>query len=639
MNKMNKASDKVNLLGVLAAAFCLTLPLLAGASFAAVFSGATTGNTFDSATGTLTINMVKTYDHPRTYDINSYNPQELNDYANSSDLYLTLKEDTILGSPASNSNPALSGAASVRQVIIKEGATSIAHPLEIYDLSFVRYNFTAAVSIDMGKAYAAPGAYIVPNATRGFTSLKFFYLPDGIQEIQSQGLSNNTVEEIILPKSIEYISNDAFVNSPNLTSLTLLSPQAPNVSGGTYFSNSFAKLKMFNIPDTRPEAGYTSSIWWSLVDKVGQNNGTTNIAVTINNVKANGASLLDTSSRINFSFDQNIIGLVSTDFRIDSGSGRAAKGELEGSGKEWFLNISDVVQGTVKVSVASNPIDFAIIGSPWTVDVYSSTATNPNQGRLDSGGKLNETYEVYLNGEKVTVTGIPSTSANDAAKAALRKVGLEISREPDGTIRVTTGNTVATGLVRDVTFTLDVDKDDGTSTEASFTFTLQPFKAGVTTKIEPSDEWKVLYYETTHGAYAFRLLIPTRFSTEEAIEIRDNWSLAVEIDGYDPNEPCNTDIIGLGSDIYIIVTGVATDIADLIVTDVRYALGINEYNRPSNATGSDLRLAPSNENWDDLSPQSVEDSGGCAAGTFGLALLLGSLATARLARLSGRTRG
>ena len=76
------------------------------------------------------------------------------------------------------------------------------------------------------------------------------------------------------------------------------------------------------------------------------------------------------STGIKLTFDVNVTGLKAEHITLSNGTGSATKGALTGSGKNWTIAISNVVQGNVGVLVSNVP-DFAFPTTATTVAVYA----------------------------------------------------------------------------------------------------------------------------------------------------------------------------------------------------------------------------------------------------------------------------
>ena len=78
---------------------------------------------------------------------------------------------------------------------------------------------------------------------------------------------------------------------------------------------------------------------------------------------ADGEAAAVTSTKITFTFEEEIIGLEAADITITNDTGKAVKGTLTGSAKIWDLSISEVVAGdiTVKIDKAGIEADEKIV--------------------------------------------------------------------------------------------------------------------------------------------------------------------------------------------------------------------------------------------------------------------------------------
>ena len=84
---------------------------------------------------------------------------------------------------------------------------------------------------------------------------------------------------------------------------------------------------------------------------------------------ADGVKDTTPSTKITFTFNEEVTGLAAGDITITDGTGKAAKGALTGSAKVWTLGITGVSQGDVKVKIAKSGIE----GAEKTVAVYSDS--------------------------------------------------------------------------------------------------------------------------------------------------------------------------------------------------------------------------------------------------------------------------
>ncbi len=87
-------------------------------------------------------------------------------------------------------------------------------------------------------------------------------------------------------------------------------------------------------------------------------------------VQQGGESGVTASTGIKLTFDVSVTGLKAEHITLSNGTGSATKGALTGSGKNWTLAISNVVQGNVGVLVSNVP-DFAFPTTVTTVEVYA----------------------------------------------------------------------------------------------------------------------------------------------------------------------------------------------------------------------------------------------------------------------------
>ncbi len=81
------------------------------------------------------------------------------------------------------------------------------------------------------------------------------------------------------------------------------------------------------------------------------------------------ADSTDTTS-IKITFDKDVAGLTADHITLANDTGSATKGTLSGSGKVWTLNISNPVQGNVKISI-SGLSGYAFPSTATTVEIYS----------------------------------------------------------------------------------------------------------------------------------------------------------------------------------------------------------------------------------------------------------------------------
>jgi len=89
-----------------------------------------------------------------------------------------------------------------------------------------------------------------------------------------------------------------------------------------------------------------------------------------------------TSTKITFTFNENISNLDSGHITITNGTGIVTKGALTGSGKEWTIAITVTQQGKVSVHIDKETI---VVG-PKNVDVYKASGGDGNGGGGDDTG-------------------------------------------------------------------------------------------------------------------------------------------------------------------------------------------------------------------------------------------------------------
>ena len=91
---------------------------------------------------------------------------------------------------------------------------------------------------------------------------------------------------------------------------------------------------------------------------------------------ADGTADSVTSTKITFTFSEDVTGLLASDITITAGTGSATAGALSGSGKTWELAITDVGQGSVSVAINKSGIDSAA----KTIEVFKEADENGNGG-------------------------------------------------------------------------------------------------------------------------------------------------------------------------------------------------------------------------------------------------------------------
>ena len=99
--------------------------------------------------------------------------------------------------------------------------------------------------------------------------------------------------------------------------------------------------------------------------------------LTANGSKAPGGTVMDTTTMLTLTFDNDIDGLSKADVTLDAGNTGAAKGALTRMGTGVYnLAVTSITNnGTITVSVEKS--GYTITGGPKTVDVYYSTLTLP----------------------------------------------------------------------------------------------------------------------------------------------------------------------------------------------------------------------------------------------------------------------
>ena len=90
-------------------------------------------------------------------------------------------------------------------------------------------------------------------------------------------------------------------------------------------------------------------------------------------VVADGEAGATTSTKLTFTFEEDVAGLAASNITITKDTGAASRGTLAGSGKAWELDISDVfelAEGDVKVKITKD----GIVADEKTVAVHVVTA-------------------------------------------------------------------------------------------------------------------------------------------------------------------------------------------------------------------------------------------------------------------------
>ena len=104
---------------------------------------------------------------------------------------------------------------------------------------------------------------------------------------------------------------------------------------------------------------------------------------------ADGISNTISSKKINFVFTADVNSLTAGEISISAGTGSASKGELTGSGKNWILDISNVKEGNISVSIAKTGIS----ATPKTLAIYEKDAVLNSAKSLTITGLGNERNE------------------------------------------------------------------------------------------------------------------------------------------------------------------------------------------------------------------------------------------------------
>jgi hypothetical protein len=240
--------------------------------------------------------------------------------------------------------------------------------------------------------------------------------------------------------------------------------------------------------------------------------------VKLISAKADGTSGTADSTKIDFIFDSNVVGLTADNISITNGTGSAVKGVLSGSGTTYSIALTSVSQeGELSITVSA-PTGYSITGSPVNVKVYKLT---PSASISETTASFDQISPADV---QTTITWNGATSVSDI-KAGSISIGMDSYLVSGKTLTIKK-EYLAKQATGSLVLTIAFDK--GNAATFTINITKEPNPAGKTLKsIITPDAITGLTNGTAKTAAALGLpSMVTLFTSSGIVSTSVTWDVA-----------------------------------------------------------------------------------------------------------------